>query len=56
MRKTIKYFNYVVAIVWLLSCASLDSVSYLPIIVCAITTLYLGVLILINRDKLEEVL
>jgi hypothetical protein len=56
MRKVLKAFNRVALIVWLLSAASLDSVSWLPIIVCAVTTLYLAVVILTAQDRLEEVL
>lgn len=52
----LKVINRVVLAVWLLSAVSLDSVSWLPIIVCAVTTLYLGAVILISQDRLGEVL
>lgn len=55
MRKTLKVFNTLVGIVWLLSAISLDSVSWLPIIVCTITTLYLSACIYIKYVVLEEV-
>ena len=56
MRKVLKAFNRVTLIIWLLSATALDSVSWLPIIVCAVTTLYLAVVILTAQDRLEEVL
>ena len=56
MRKVLKAFNRLVAIVWLLSAVSLDSVSEIPTIVCIVTTLYLAVIMLANRDRVEEVL
>ena len=56
MRKVLRVFNRLVLILWLLSATALDSVSYLPIIVCAVTTLYLAVVILTAQDRLEEVL
>lgn len=56
MRKALKVINWVVLAVWLLSAISLDSVSWLPIIVCACTTLYLGAYVFIKYGVLEEVL
>lgn len=55
MRKALKVFNTLVGIAWLLSAISLDSVSWLPIIVCTITTLYLSACIYIKYVVLEEV-
>lgn len=52
----LKVFNTLVAIVWVLSALALDSVSWLPIIVCACTTLYLGAYVFIKYGVLEEVL
>lgn len=56
MRKALKVFNRLVAIVWLLSAVSLDSVSEIPTIVCIVTTLYLAVFMFMYRDRVEEVL
>jgi uncharacterized protein with PQ loop repeat len=56
MKKIIKAISRAVLILWLLSAIALDSVSYIPIIVCAITTLYLGAVILIKQERVGEVL
>lgn len=55
MKKVLKVFNTLVGIAWLLSAISLDSVSWLPIIVCTITTLYLCACIYIKYVVLGEV-
>lgn len=56
MRKVVKLFNRAVVILWLLSAISLDSISEIPTIVCIVTTLYLAVFAIFNRDRMEEVL
>ncbi len=41
-RKTIKKLNALAFIVWILSGSSVDSESWIPLIVCAIATIWLG--------------
>lgn len=55
MRNTVlKAITYIMAVIWIISACSLDSLSWIPTAVCMVSTAYLMLFLIANLEVNED--